>query len=45
MPMVSGLEQDPNAAWIRGVRSRPARYTQVIDTAELLNDVREGFGR
>jgi hypothetical protein len=22
-----------------------AKYTQVVDTAELLDDVREGFGR
>jgi post-segregation antitoxin (ccd killing protein) len=31
--------------WIASVRSRPARVDQVVDTAELINEVRDDFGR
>ncbi|MGI8723583.1 MAG: type II toxin-antitoxin system CcdA family antitoxin [Geodermatophilaceae bacterium] len=31
--------------WIASVRSRPARVSEVLDTAELISEVRDDFGR
>lgn len=31
--------------WIASVRARPARVNQVVDTAELISEVRDDFGR
>jgi post-segregation antitoxin (ccd killing protein) len=37
------LDRDPNAAWIRRARSRQPRVRDRIDTAQLLDEVRESF--
>ena len=38
------LDRDPNREWIRQVRTRSRRTEKVIDTAALLDDVRDEFG-
>ena len=38
------LDRDPNREWIRQVRTRPPLTEKVIDTAALLDDVRDEFG-
>lgn len=38
------LDDEPNRQWIAAVTSRPRRGAADIDTAQLLDDVREDFG-
>jgi post-segregation antitoxin (ccd killing protein) len=39
------LERDPNARWIAQVADRPARCEVAVDTSQLVDEVREAFGR
>lgn len=38
------LHDDANAAWVATARTRPPRTDKVIDTAALLDAVRDEFG-
>jgi len=38
------LDRDPNREWLRQVRIRSPRTEKVIDTAALVDDVRDEFG-
>jgi post-segregation antitoxin (ccd killing protein) len=39
------LERDPNAGWIAQVAGRPTRCEVAVDTSQLVDEVREEFGR
>ena len=38
------LQRNPNARWVDEVRNRASRVDREIDTASLLDDVRDEFG-
>lgn len=38
------LDREPNAAWLQNVAARPPRCDRVIDTAAVLDVVRDDFG-
>jgi post-segregation antitoxin (ccd killing protein) len=38
------LQRNPNVRWVHAVRSRRSRVDRDIDTAGLLDDVRDEFG-
>jgi post-segregation antitoxin (ccd killing protein) len=37
------LERDPNGAWLREAATRAPRFDGAINTADLLDEVRDGF--